>query len=61
MTLDKERDLSKYAALLTAAKTEQDRGDLKVQLTPPFSHSLITNSTHFVQMPRLSVNEGPRR
>jgi hypothetical protein len=32
MTLDRERDLSKYAALLTAAKSEQDRGDLKVQL-----------------------------
>lgn len=29
MTLDRERDLSKYAALLTAAKAEQDRGDLK--------------------------------
>ncbi|KAG0060408.1 hypothetical protein BGZ90_004043 [Linnemannia elongata] len=29
MTLDRERDLSKYAALLTAAKAEQDRGYLK--------------------------------
>ncbi|KAF9119116.1 hypothetical protein BGX30_004076, partial [Mortierella sp. GBA39] len=29
MTLDRERDLSKYAALLTAAKAEQGRGDLK--------------------------------
>ncbi|KAF9153774.1 hypothetical protein BG015_002651 [Linnemannia schmuckeri] len=29
MTLDRERNLSKYAALLTAAKAEQDRGDLK--------------------------------
>ncbi|KAG9067467.1 hypothetical protein KI688_012250 [Linnemannia hyalina] len=29
MTLDRERDLSKYATLLTAAKAEQGRGDLK--------------------------------
>ncbi|KAF9934033.1 hypothetical protein FBU30_003543 [Linnemannia zychae] len=29
MALDRERDLSKYASLLTSAKTEQDRGDLK--------------------------------